>query len=248
MIIHLMCGRGRISEICLHWYVLTLSSWLSFFDLSTCAFCFSRARSDGVGKSSLVSTFVSRHFSEVVPGVMTRVRLPPDPSSNNCITTIVDSRGADASLASAAVARGLLPADHASSASLAELGKSTGGGSSGETSSAGTDGAVAASSLDRYGASSMRSEQPESSAIGIGGTTASSALLAGGMGDIDCIVLVYDLDRVETFYRLENHWLPLIERCFSGKVRHIMKSDIHRGILCALTLISLPSLPYQSRA
>ena len=29
---------------------------------------------------------------------------------------------------------------------------------------------------------------------------------------------------------------------------HIMKSDIHRGILCALTLISLPSLPYQSRA
>ena len=69
---------------------------------------------------------------------MTRVRLPPDPSSNNCITTIVDS---------------------------------------------------------------------------------SSALLAGGMGDIDCIVLVYDLDRVETFYRLENHWLPLIERCFSGEVR-----------------------------
>ena len=65
----------------------------------------------------------------------------------------------------------------------------------------------------------MRSEQPESSAIGIGGTTASSALLAGGMGDIDCIVLVYDLDRVETFYRLENHWLPLIERCFSREVR-----------------------------
>ena len=37
MIMDLMYGRGRISEICLHWYVLTLLSWLSFFDLSTCA-------------------------------------------------------------------------------------------------------------------------------------------------------------------------------------------------------------------
>ena len=183
--------------------------------------------SEGVGKSSLVSTFVSRHFSEVVPGVMTRVRLPPDPSSNNCITTIVDSRGADASLASAAVARGLLPADHASTASLAELGKSS-STSGGETSSshAGAGEAAAsaaASSSEGYGGSSMRSEQPESSAIGIGGATASSALLAGGMGDIDCIVLVYDLDRVETFYRLENHWLPLIERCFSGEVRALAR-------------------------
>ena len=212
-----MCGR--ISEIFV--YIGTFSHYHRGFPFLISPHApFGFSRSDGVGKSSLVSTFVSRHFSEVVPGVMTRVRLPPDPSSNNCITTIVDSRGADASLASAAVARGLLPADHASSASLAELGKSTGGGSSGETSgSAGTDGAVAASSSERYGASSMRSEQPESSAIGIGGSTASSALLAGGMGDIDCIVLVYDLDRVETFYRLENHWLPLIERCFSGEVR-----------------------------
>lgn len=159
---------------------------------------------------------------------MTRVRLPPDPSSNNCITTIVDSRGADASLASAAVARGLLPADHASTASLVELGKSS-STSGGETSSsnAGAGGAAsaAASSSEGYGGSSMRSEQPESSAIGIGGATASSALLAGGMGDIDCIVLVYDLDRVETFYRLENHWLPLIERCFSGEVRTLLQGS-----------------------
>jgi len=55
---------------------------------------------EGVGKSSLISTFVSRHFSEVVPGIMTRVRLPPDPE-NSCITTIVDSQGGDAALISA---------------------------------------------------------------------------------------------------------------------------------------------------
>merc|ERR1719162_1660303 len=55
---------------------------------------------EGVGKSSLISTFVSRHFSEVVPGIMTRVRLPPDPE-NSCITTIVDSQGGDAALITA---------------------------------------------------------------------------------------------------------------------------------------------------
>ena len=32
------------------------------------------------------------------------------------------------------------------------------------------------------------------------------------------MILVYDLDRVETFYRLENHWLPLIERVYGGEV------------------------------
>ena len=47
---------------------------------------------EAVGKSSLISTFVSRYFSEGVPGIMTRVRLPPDPE-NSCVTTIVDSQG-----------------------------------------------------------------------------------------------------------------------------------------------------------
>jgi Ras family protein T1 len=40
---------------------------------------------------------------------------------------------------------------------------------------------------------------------------------------VDSIILVYDLDRVETFFRLENHWLPLLERCYSGKVRKLWK-------------------------
>jgi Ras family protein T1 len=39
-----------------------------------------------------------------------------------------------------------------------------------------------------------------------------------GLDNVDSVVLVYDLDRVETFFRLENHWLPLIERCYNGKV------------------------------
>ena len=51
-----------------------------------------------MGKSSLISTFVSRYFTEQgVPGIMTRVRLPPDPHSQ-CITTIVDSQAGDVAL------------------------------------------------------------------------------------------------------------------------------------------------------
>ena len=40
----------------------------------------------------------------------------------------------------------------------------------------------------------------------------------GGIENVDAIVLIYDLDREETFFRLENHWLPLIERCYNGDV------------------------------
>jgi hypothetical protein len=35
---------------------------------------------------------------------------------------------------------------------------------------------------------------------------------------VDAIVLVYDLSREETFVQLEEHWLPLIERVYGGKV------------------------------
>ena len=40
----------------------------------------------------------------------------------------------------------------------------------------------------------------------------------GGIENVDSIILIYDLDRDETFFRLENHWLPLIERCYNGAV------------------------------
>lgn len=57
----------------------------------------------GVGKSSIISTFVSRHFSNAVPGKMTKVRLPPDSTIGGfIITTIMDSQDGDAALVSAA--------------------------------------------------------------------------------------------------------------------------------------------------
>lgn len=63
---------------------------------------------EGAGKSSLVSTFVSRHFSERVPGVMTRVRLPiaiattEGGRGGSYVTTIVDTQNGDATLAAVA--------------------------------------------------------------------------------------------------------------------------------------------------
>lgn len=101
--------------------------------------------SEGVGKSSLISTFVSRQFSTTVPGIMSRVQLPPDPRSS-CITTIVDSQSGD------------------------------------------------------------------------------RAIMEGTMEVVDAIVLVYDLSQEETFRQLEEHWLPLIERVYEGKVRIMMIS------------------------
>ena len=45
--------------------------------------------------------------------------------------------------------------------------------------------------------------------------------VATGIDHVDSIILVYDLDRMESFYRLENHWLPLIERCYNGEVSSV---------------------------
>lgn len=170
---------------------------------------------EGVGKSSLISTFVSRHFSEVVPGIMTRVRLPPDPD-NNCITTIVDSQGGDAALMSA-VATMNIPG--------------------GSTAAAGTT--PTAASTSRLAASPLR---PGAGKIAGGSAPVKSESMAslsslqkslsqntnanvGGIENVDSIILVYDLDRDETFFRLENHWLPLIERCFNGEVSSLTHSE-----------------------
>mmetsp|Transcript_16003 Transcript_16003/g.37744 ORF Transcript_16003/g.37744 Transcript_16003/m.37744 type:complete len:149 (+) Transcript_16003:351-797(+) len=55
-----------------------------------------------VGKSSLISTFVSRYFApDGVPGLMTRVQLPRSEGPSSCPTTIVDSQQGDAALTSA---------------------------------------------------------------------------------------------------------------------------------------------------
>jgi hypothetical protein len=144
---------------------------------------------------------------------MTRVRLPPDPE-NACVTTIVDSQGGDAALISAVAALSLSNAASASSDSFAALVEraesfrsQTGAAAAASTAGAGGDKTAAAKV-----ATATPKEPAETSTTGA----------AAGMDKVDSIVLVYDLDRVETFFRLENHWLPLIERCYNGKVRIVL--------------------------
>lgn len=146
-----------------------------------------------MGKSSLISTFVSRYFSEVVPGIMTRVRLPPDPNSS-CITTIVDSQGADSALVSAVAAVSM---------------SSTNAGATSTDSFSSFLQRAEASKIST--ASTLHVQQAQQ-------LNSSAASSAAGIDNVDSIILVYDLDRVETFFRLENHWLPLIERCYNGEV------------------------------
>ena len=179
--------------------------------------CFFLLSSEGCGKSSLISTFVSRYFSEVVPGIMTRVRLPPDPHSS-CITTIVDTQGADAALLSAVA-----------NMSLSSSARGGGATNTDPTSSAATGGAGAAST-DSFSSFMHRAEGGGASAVSSThqiptprGAGYSTVMGTGVSGNVDSIILVYDLDRVETFFRLENHWLPLIERCYNGEVRTISR-------------------------
>ena len=124
---------------------------------------------------------------------MTRVRLPPDPE-NSCITTIVDSQGGDAALMAAL-------------ATLALPGTTT--------------------TKTMPGGGNPKSNEPSTPSntaalLNIQRSLSSSLLTTthvGGIENVDSIILVYDLDRDETFFRLENHWLPLIERCYNGEVR-----------------------------
>jgi len=184
---------------------------------------------EGVGKSSLISTFVSRHFSEVVPGIMTRVRLPPDPE-NSCITTIVDSQGGDAALMSA-VATMSMTRGTGNSGPGTPAGNSGGvGGASGE----GASGGAAMKGSSVVGASSTGAADPISGVSGgsSGETVPSFRSFStsvnhsmGGIENVDSIILIYDLDRDETFFRLENHWLPLIERCYNGELPVIVAGN-----------------------
>jgi len=137
---------------------------------------------EGVGKSSLISTYVSRYFSEFVPGIMTNAVLPPSESESKCITRIVDSQQGDQALISEIKSQNLGSGD------------STG-------------------SLTSY----MNTSK--------GTSSASSAPAATPSIRVDAVILVYDLNRIETFYRLESHWLPLIERRYDGEMPVILAGN-----------------------
>lgn len=163
---------------------------------------------EGVGKSSLVSTFVSRHFSGQVPRILTRVRLPPDPTLSKCTTTIIDTQEGDATLSNALSLSGI-SRESLASIQLSNVDISNSKDSVSEESIGGNR---RASSL-----TSSSSTKQESVAARLAST--------GPFRGVDAIILVYDLSREETFHRIENHWLPLIDQCYHGEMPVIVAGN-----------------------
>jgi hypothetical protein len=149
---------------------------------------------EGVGKSSLISTYVSRYFSDVVPGIMTNAVLPPSEADSKCITRIIDSQLGDQVLISDIQSR-----------------------NSGSEDSTGS--LMSFMNTSKETSSSLSSSTPP---------TVTTSVRA------DAIILVYDLNRIETFYRLESHWLPLIERCYDTEVR---QNSFHQQIIITILLL-----------
>jgi len=167
-----------------------------------------------VGKSSLASTFVSRHFSEQVPGILTRVRLPPDPSLSKCTTTIIDTQEGDTILSNAFSFGG---ANRDSSASISSNADSfPSGGKPRASDLTGRASLREDGSQDMRGLSLTSFDKPQS---------ASALKAAPSLRGVDAIILVFDLERIETFYRLTDHWLPLFEQCYNGELAVILAGN-----------------------
>lgn len=132
-----------------------------------------------MGKSSIITSFVSRAFVPVPPGATGKVQLPPDSIpfvGENIITTIIDTKDLDDCHS--------VVLDEESTINL-----TTRGGQH--------DNSISQSSSNRRELAH----------------------------DIDSIVLVYDLERPETFSRIEEYWLPLIETRYHGEVRLLSTRD-----------------------
>ena len=180
---------------------------------------------------------------------MTRVRLPPDPE-NSCITTIVDSQGGDAALISAVANMASTGAAAAVTASTPTTASVTDGGNASDgIGGGGLDNLTIASSPSMSlsmattpGSNFLRGNSFGN--LGNLGNEQSSATRSprpGGMGgieNVDSIILIYDLDRDETFFRLENHWLPLIERCYNGEVSFFSNDRCNHQPTLFLDLLS----------
>jgi GTPase SAR1 family protein len=175
---------------------------------------------DGVGKSSLISTYISGIYTNTIqPGILTRVQIPTfhptitsssssssddDDHRHNIITTIIDTHQADEALVQ-----------------MISLQK---------TYSTTTTTTIAATTHQQQSLSSTLLPPPplppRSHDVADDTNVTTTTTSCHDIMNIDSIILVYDTNRDETFQRLEHHWLPLIETCYYGKVRLILSAFV----------------------
>lgn len=188
---------------------------------------------EGVGKTSLISTYISRHFvEEGLPGCMTRFTLPPDtttympylvlggeeeeengaPSRKGFVCSIVDTQEAALTL----LPKRWTTSDRCSS-DIGDANATTKNNSSSSSSSLTSPNSSLSSPTAATNAIANDVSLPVTQNIRNRIPTAQTKIQRDTM-DVNVIVLVYDLVRSESFARLEQHWLPLIETCFDGEV------------------------------
>ena len=162
-----------------------------------------------MGKSSLISTFVSRYFdpdpSNAVPGVMTRVQLPP--------THIWTHALYDASCQQ----RQRKQPSRGSQSSMYHNPPTT------TKTTRTTVTTVIVDSQRADVALQQGTTEPNNSPADVSEQPSEIVLPPK---QVDSILLVHDLSRPETLVRLEHHWLPLLERTYQGKVNSL--SSVYR--------------------
>ncbi|KAL7573279.1 hypothetical protein ACA910_003424 [Epithemia clementina (nom. ined.)] len=190
-----------------------------------------------VGKSSLIATFVSRYFSDSqVPGLMTRVQLPPTTLAeaatwqveeegnhhhNNNHNKITASSRPSLCRRRTTVTTVLVDSQRADVALQQEQ-------------------AMMMMMRQRQQQQQQQQQQPaEHQPPNTGSTTPPPLLLLPRQ--VDSILLVYDLSRPETLVRLEHHWLPLIQHVYHGKVPVIVAENKHDLLPSAVVPSPVPS-------
>lgn len=144
---------------------------------------------------------------------MTRVRLPPDPTTH-CVTTLVDSQHGDAGLVQWLTNRQWQEQQQ----SLQHQQQQQRRGSGSLFTSTSTNSLQAFWEASSAAANTSSGNATVQAPAAHTDPTAVPMEAASLAEQVDSIILVYDLDRVETFFRIESHWLPLLERCYHGKV------------------------------
>jgi GTPase SAR1 family protein len=187
---------------------------------------------EGVGKTSLISTYISRHFvEEGLPGCMTRFTLPPDTitympylvlggeedgkkgvaSQKGFVCSIVDTQGTHATL----LPKPWTTGDRCS-ADVGDANGTTKINSSSSSSSLTSPNSSLSSPTIVTNTDDVSLSMTHNNRTSV--PTAHSTKNKRDALDANAIVLVYDLVKSESFKRLEEHWLPLIETCFDGEV------------------------------
>ena len=155
-----------------------------------------------MGKSSLISTFVSRYFAEDgdVPGLMTRVQLPPTTTTHHYFS--YPYRSHQQQQHKTPTRRNNATATTSTTTTMMTTTKTT----------------VTTAIVDsqRGDVAFMPRSVRTTTTSGAG---APPVAVPPPPKQVDSILLVSDLSRPETLTRLEQHWLPLLEEAYHGKVR-----------------------------